>query len=76
MELGDKAQISVIALSAESGEGGLVFVGAVAAFALITVLEVLPGGEIGKRVRRECIRYASGAIFLALGAVILIQAIV
>ena len=68
MELGDKAQISVIALSAESGEGGLVFVGAVAAFALITVLEVLPGGEIGK--------YASGAIFLALGAVILIQAIV
>jgi len=75
MELGDKTQLSIIALSAESGEALMVFVGAIAAFAMITSIEVLLGGEIGKRVKKQYIRWGSGAVFLIFGVIFLVQAL-
>jgi putative Ca2+/H+ antiporter (TMEM165/GDT1 family) len=53
MELGDKTQLSIIALSAESGEALMVFIGAIAAFAISISIEVLLGGEIGKWVNKQ-----------------------
>jgi Ca2+/H+ antiporter, TMEM165/GDT1 family len=75
MELGDKTQLSIIALSAESGEALMVFIGAIAAFAMIISIEVLLGGEIGKRVKKQYIRWESGAVFLIFGIIFLIQAL-
>jgi putative Ca2+/H+ antiporter (TMEM165/GDT1 family) len=75
MELGDKTQLSIIALSAESGEALMVFIGAIAAFAMIISIEVLLGGEIGKRVKKQYIRWGSGAVFLIFGIIFLIQAL-
>lgn len=75
MELGDKTQLSIIALSAESGEALMVFVGAVAAFAMITSIEVVLGGEIGRRVKKQYIRWGSGAMFIVFGAIFLVQAL-
>jgi putative Ca2+/H+ antiporter (TMEM165/GDT1 family) len=76
MELGDKTQLSIIALSAESGAGFFVFTGAMAAFALITLIEVFFGGEIGKRVDRKYIKIASGAVFLVFGLIFITQALI
>jgi len=52
MELGGKTQLSIIALSVESGEALMVFIGAIAAFAIITSIEVHLGGEIKRRVKK------------------------
>jgi putative Ca2+/H+ antiporter (TMEM165/GDT1 family) len=76
MELGDKTQLSIIALSAESGAGLLVFIGAMAAFALITLIEVFFGGEIGHRVDRKYIKITSGAVFLIFGFIFISQALI
>lgn len=75
MELGDKTQFSVIALSAESGAGYLVFIGALMGFALITLIEVLFGGELGKRVDKKYIKLASAIVFLIFGAAFILQAL-
>ncbi|MBM4237330.1 MAG: TMEM165/GDT1 family protein [Euryarchaeota archaeon] len=76
MELGDKTQLSIIALSAESGSGLLVFIGAMIAFAMITLAEVFLGGEIGKRVDKRYIRWGSGAVFLIFGIFFFVQALI
>ena len=75
MELGDKSQISVIALAAESGEAGLVFLGTMIAFAIITTVMVLIGDQIGRRISPEYIRIGSGAVFIIFGLIFLLQAI-
>jgi len=74
MELGDKTQLSVIALSAEYGEPLVILAGAVLAFALVTLIGVLVGAEIGKRVPERHIKLASAAIFIIFGVVFLAQA--
>jgi len=75
MELGDKSQLSIIALSAQYGDGLLVLVGAVIGFALVTLIGVTLGAEIGKRVPERYIRLGSGVIFLAFGIIFLAQAL-
>jgi putative Ca2+/H+ antiporter (TMEM165/GDT1 family) len=74
MEMGDKTQLSLIGLSAQSGQAIPVLLGAVAAFALLVAMEVLLGGEIGKRVPQKAVRVASGVIFLIFGAIFLAEA--
>ncbi len=73
MELGDKTQLSIIALSAEYGTPLLILVGSVLAFALVTLFGVALGAEIGKRVPERYIRLGSAAIFIAFGLVFLAQ---
>jgi putative Ca2+/H+ antiporter (TMEM165/GDT1 family) len=75
MELGDKSQLSVIALSAESGAAGMVFLGTMMAFAIITTIMVLLGDQIGKRVPERYIRLGSGAVFIIFGLIFLVQAL-
>lgn len=76
MELGDKSQLSVIALSAESGAAGMVFIGTMLAFAIITTIMVLLGDQIGRRVPEKYIRLGSGAIFIIFGLIFLVQALI
>ncbi len=75
MELGDKSQLAIIGLSAESGEGILVLLGAILAFAVITLIGVGLGHEISKRVEENIIRKVSAAIFIVLGVIFVLQAL-
>jgi len=76
MELGDKSQLSVIALSAESGAPLMVFIGTMLAFAIITTIMVLLGEQIRRRVPEKYIRLGSGAIFIIFGLIFMVQAII
>jgi putative Ca2+/H+ antiporter (TMEM165/GDT1 family) len=76
MELGDKSQLSVIALSAESGAAGMVFIGTMLAFAVISTIMVVLGDQIGKRVPEKYIRLGSGAIFILFGLIFVVQALI
>ncbi|MEM0448928.1 MAG: TMEM165/GDT1 family protein [Methanomassiliicoccales archaeon] len=73
MEMGDKTQLSIIALSAQYGAVIEVLIGAVAAFALVTFVGVFLGREIGKRVAEKYVRYGSALVFVAFGLLFLIQ---
>jgi len=75
MELGDKSQISVIALSAESGAGLAVFLGAMIAFTIITLAEVMLGHEIERRVPERYLRLFTAAVFILFGLLFLVQLI-
>ncbi|MCU0862020.1 MAG: TMEM165/GDT1 family protein, partial [Methanomassiliicoccales archaeon] len=76
MEMGDKTQLSVIALSAQYGAPLLVLLGAVAAFALVTLAGVMLGAEIGRRVPQRYIKLGSAAVFIIFGVVFLAQALI
>ncbi|MBI4301619.1 MAG: TMEM165/GDT1 family protein [Chloroflexi bacterium] len=70
-ELGDKTQLSVISMSAKSGKPWPVFVGAVGALAVVTLVGVMLGGVITRTVPSHYIRYAAGGSFLLLGGLML-----
>ena len=73
MELGDRSQLSVITLAAESGEALMVFIGAALGFMWLTALGAYFGQAIGGRVPRRYIRLGSGLVFIAFGIVFLIR---
>jgi len=74
MELGDKTQFAVIALSAEYRFPLLVYLGVMIAFALITGLGVTVGAALTRFVPLKHIQLASGIIFILLGTVFFINA--
>jgi len=71
-ELGDKTQLAAIALSAESKSPVAVFVGAVLALGLVTLIGVAIGGNLTRVIPARYIRMAAGALFIAIGAFMLI----
>ena len=73
MELGDKTQLSVITLSAESGAALMVFLGAALGFLWLVVLEVSLGKVIGEKVPKNYIRIGSGLVFIVFGIIFLAQ---
>lgn len=73
MELGDKTQLSVITLSAESGAALMVFLGAVLGFLWLVILEVSLGKVIGEKVPKDYIRIGSGLVFIIFGIIFLAQ---
>lgn len=73
MELGDKTQFAVIALSAEYDFPLLVYTGVILAFALITGVSAVIGAALTRHVPLEYIQLASGVIFIVLGIVFLIN---
>ena len=75
MELGDKTQFAVIALSAEYESPLLVFIGVMMAFALITGLGAVVGTALTRFVPRRYIQLGSGLVFIILGIVFLISAV-
>ena len=75
MELGDKTQFAVIALSAEYEFPLLVYVGVMMAFAVITGLGATVGAALTRFAPLKYIQLGSGFIFILFGIVFLINAV-
>jgi len=66
-ELGDKTQLAVISMVSRYDRPGAVFVGAVGALALVTLLGVLGGQALCRLVSDAFLHRASAAAFVVLG---------
>ena len=75
MELGDKTQLAVVALSAEYKAPIQVFIGVMLAFVLLTAFGVIMGKILCKYISKRYVKIGAGAIFLVFGALFLLEAI-
>jgi len=75
MELGDKTQFAVIALSAQYEFPLLVYLGVMLAFALITGLGTTVGTALTRFVSLKYIQLGSGIVFILLGIVFFVNAV-
>ncbi len=71
-ELGDKTQLAAIAMAAKSRSPVAVFVGAVAALALVTLIGVAFGETVASLIPAALIQRVSGALFVVIGVAILV----
>lgn len=69
-ELGDKTQLTTMALSAQTKAPVAVFIGAAVALTLTSLLGVLVGGVICRYVPAQYIRIGSGLFFMVIGALL------
>ncbi len=74
-ELGDKTQLATMLLSARSHSPIATFVGASLALILTSILGVLAGQWIAKRVSAALLNWLAGAGFVIIGMGILWQAL-
>ncbi|MEW6233195.1 MAG: TMEM165/GDT1 family protein [Chloroflexota bacterium] len=70
-ELGDKTQLASMALAARSGAPLSVFLGAISALALVTLIGVVFGALITSVIPESYIRAISGAMFIVIGFLML-----
>lgn len=70
-ELGDKTQLAALGLSAASQSTLSVLLGSVLGISFATVLGVLAGKALGAWLNPQYLRLAGGALFLAMGALLL-----
>jgi putative Ca2+/H+ antiporter (TMEM165/GDT1 family) len=75
MELGDKTQLAVIALSAEYGAPLQVFFGVMIAFTLLTTLGAVFGKIISKYISARYIKTGASLIFIVFGVIFLFGAL-
>jgi len=75
MELGDKTQFAVMALSAQYEFPLLVYLGVMLAFALTTGLGATIGTALTKLVPLKHIQLISGLVFILFGVLLLINAV-
>lgn len=75
-EMGDKTQLAVFSLVAESRSPFSVFLGASAALALVTLIGVLFGGIVTRLVPPLYLRLGAGILFVGIGAYTLWETIV
>lgn len=66
-ELGDKTQLTVMMLAAQSESPVTVFLGAVAALALTSLIGVLFGEAITQLIPQRLIHAGAGVAFIAIG---------
>jgi len=71
-ELGDKTQLAAIAMAAKSRSPVAVFVGAVAALALVTLIGVAFGETVASLIPAALLQKVSGALFVVIGIAILV----
>ncbi|MCS7229299.1 MAG: TMEM165/GDT1 family protein [Candidatus Kryptonium sp.] len=74
-ELGDKTQLAVLTLSAESKKPVSVFIGAIVAFGLITLLGAFLGGVITKFVPEHVIEKIAAIAFIVIGILMFFEKI-
>lgn len=72
-ELGDKTQLAVMSLAAKTNSSLSVFVGAMIAFAMITIAGIWIGELLVRFVPKECIRVGAGGMFIVIGLLILLR---
>ncbi len=71
-ELGDKTQIANFSLAASSRMRLPVFLAAVSAFAVVTLITVHFGHWIGRFLKPEYIRTGAGILFIFIGVLMLL----
>lgn len=71
-ELGDKTQLSIAALAAESGAFWATAVGGTAALWAASGVAVVAGGWLGQRIRREIVEQIAAWLFIVIGITILV----
>jgi putative Ca2+/H+ antiporter (TMEM165/GDT1 family) len=75
MELGDKTQLAVVALSAETDAPILIFAGLMLAFALLTALGVICGKVLCRYVSARYVKIGAGLIFFIFGVLFLFEVV-
>ncbi len=70
-ELGDKTQLASMALAAKSGAPLSVFLGAISALALVTLIGVVFGAFITRIIPEFYIHTIAGAMFIVIGLLML-----
>ena len=70
-ELGDKTQLAILGLAADSKALVSVFVGAAAAMILATLLAVVFGGVIASYIPARAVHMLAGGLFVVIGALML-----
>jgi putative Ca2+/H+ antiporter (TMEM165/GDT1 family) len=75
MELGDKTQLAVIALTAKAGGSLLIFLGASLAFLVVTGIGVTIGVAVQKVVPIRYIRIGAAIIFIIFGVLFLLSTV-
>lgn len=73
-ELGDKTQLALIALAAQSGDPVAVFLGGTAALWTISLLGIFVGAKLLRRFHRRYVQRAAAGLFAAFGLAALVQA--
>ncbi len=74
-ELGDKTQLASLALAGESKRPWQVFIAASTALVAVTLLGVLVGSWLGKRLPEKAVNIASAVLFIAVGIFLLVRAL-
>ncbi|MEO0097407.1 MAG: TMEM165/GDT1 family protein [candidate division WOR-3 bacterium] len=75
MELGDKTQLSILNFAASVKSPFLVFLSAILALGISTLLAVLIGDNLFRLIPLRLLRFISGGIFILLGILIIIKEI-
>jgi len=66
-ELGDKTQLAVISMVCKSEKPVPVFLGAVAALTLVTLIGVVAGGALAQVVSPQLLRRIAAVLFVVMG---------
>ena len=74
-ELGDKTQVATLLLTAQSGEPVVVFIGASLALIMSSLVGVLLGQWIAKKMPAERFNYMAGILMIGIGLLLVIQAL-
>ncbi len=69
MELGDKTQLSLLALTAKYSQPVFVFIGGTLALWATSLIGALVGTGVGKFIPQVWMRRISGVIFIAFGII-------
>ncbi|MCP8308842.1 MAG: TMEM165/GDT1 family protein [archaeon] len=73
--MGDKTQVTVIALAAKYGTPTLIFLGIVFAYLIVMGVAVVIGSNLDKLVPIRYIRIGASVMFILFGILFLLQAI-
>jgi putative Ca2+/H+ antiporter (TMEM165/GDT1 family) len=71
-ELGDKSQITILALAAQSTFAIMVFVGSIIGFLIVNSLGVIAGDRVASRIPLKIVKRVVGLVFILFGALIVL----
>lgn len=71
-ELGDKSQIAILALAAQSFLPLLVFAGAIAGFFVVNLVGAFAGDQAANRIPVDVVKRVTGLVFITFGVLIIL----
>ena len=71
-ELGDKSQITILALAAQSNFFIMVFIGSIIGFLIVTSLGVWAGNRVAARIPLKIVKIVVGLVFILFGAFVVL----